>query len=109
VDGEGAGGAVDSALVTVLTNAGVAGVVIIFLIMGWLVPKWAYSKLEEENRHLREALELERQRAGEAASTQGVTNQLIGALVDLAVERKRLTPGGGGHGEGPGLTWKDLA
>ena len=98
----------DSTLVTVLINAGVAGVVVILLIAGWLVPKWAYSKLEQENKSLREALQLERQRAGEAASTHAVTNQLIGALVDLAAERKGVTPPEG-TGHPPGLTWKDLA
>jgi hypothetical protein len=101
---------VDSALVTVLINSGVAGVVIILLILGWLVPKWAYSRLEAENKALREALQLERRRNEEIASTAGVTNQLIGALVDLAGERKGINPPGAtGHGEGPGLTWKDLA
>ena len=99
----------DSTLVTVLINAGVAGVVVILLILGFLVPKWAYSRLEQENKSLREALELERQRAGEAASTQTVTNQLIGALVDLAAERKGLQTPPEGTGHPPGLTWKDLA
>ena len=105
---------VDSALVTVLINAGVAGVVVILLILGWLVPKWAYARLLEENKSLREALQLERRRNEEIAGTAGVTNQLIGALVDLAGERKGIhppaaQPGTTGHGEGPELTWKDLA
>lgn len=91
----------DSAIVTVLINAGVAGIVVILLIFGWLVPKWAYSKLEEENKLLREALALERQRGGEAAGQMGVTNQLIGALVELAEARK--------PDRGKDLTWKDLA
>lgn len=103
---------VDTAVITVLTNAGVAGVVLILLTLGWLVPKWAYNRLEQENKSLREALQLERQRAGEVASSTGVTNQLIGALVDLASERKGIQPpraDAGTTGEGPGLTWKDLA
>lgn len=102
----------DSALVTVLINSGVAGVVLILLILGWLVPKWAYSRLEAENKALREALQLERRRNEEIASTAGVTNQLIGALVDLAGERKGIQPPAaqpGTTGEGSGLTWKDLA
>lgn len=78
----------DSAVITVLINAGVAGIVIILLVIGYLVPKWAYSRLEDENRDLREALLLERQRNGEIAGTAGITNQLIGALVDLAEARK---------------------
>src|SRR5215469_15462418 len=78
----------DSALLLVLTNAGVAGVVIILMIGGWLVPRWIYKNLEKENKHLREALDLERQSRKEALN-QGVTttNQLIGALVNLAEKR----------------------
>lgn len=91
----------DTAILTVLVNAGVAGIVIILLIAGWLVPKWAYSKLEEENRLLQEALDLQRQRNADMASQMGITNQLIGAVVELAEERK---PGGG-----KGLTWKDIS
>jgi len=78
----------DSAIITVLINAGVAGVVILLMMFGWLVPKWAYSRLEDENRDLREALRLERQRNAEIGGTAGITNQLIGALVNLADERK---------------------
>jgi len=92
----------DSAIITVLLNAGVAGVVILLLMFGWLVPKWAYSRLEDENKDLREALRLERQRNGEIASTAGVTNQLIGALVDLAESRN---PDRGKDN----LTWKDIS
>ncbi len=90
----------DSAILTVLVNAGVAGIVILLLIFGYLVPKWAYSKLEEENKLLREALQLERQRGSEAASQMGVTNRLIGALVELAEARK--------PDRGKNLTWKDI-
>src|SRR5215472_7908993 len=71
----------DSALLLVLTNAGVAGVVIVLMIGGWLVPRWIYKNLGEE-------LDLERQSRKEALN-QGVTttNQLIGALVNLAEKR----------------------
>lgn len=93
----------DSELITLLSNAGTAGIVVILLILGLLVPKWAYSKLEEENKLLREALHLERQRNGEVSSQAGVTNQLIGALVDLAGEHSK--PRGGASD----LSWKDLA
>lgn len=78
----------DSALIAVLTNGGVAGVVVILMILGWLVPKWVYANLEKENKHLREALDLERQRNKEAVSQVGVTNQLISALVSLAEKRQ---------------------
>jgi len=91
----------DSAIITVLINAGVAGIVIILLIAGYLVPKWAFSRLEDENHDLREALILERQRNKEIAGTADVTNQLIGALVNLAEERKP------DREKNP--TWKDIS
>lgn len=101
----------DPGLITWLANAGIAGIIIVVIIAGWLIPRPFYSKLEEENRLLREALDLERQRAGEAASQMGVTNQLIGALTALAAERRgspaapRPAPRAA---EGADLTWGDL-
>ena len=92
----------DSSLAIILANAGVAGVVVILMITGWLVPKPFYAKLEQENRDLKEALKLEKQRGTDADQAGRVTNQLIGALQNLAEEKGR------GRREGPGLTWEDL-
>ena len=78
----------DSGLINALANGGVAGVVLIVVIGGWLVPRPFFAKLEEENRLLREALDLERERAGDAAATASTTNQLIAALADLAADRR---------------------
>ena len=94
----------DSALVTVLINAGIAGVVVLLMIFKWLVPKWVYDKAEAEARYYREALELERQRNAELASTTDTTTKLIGALADLATERRALPPA---HRD-PAATWRDL-
>ncbi len=91
----------DSAVLTVLLNAGTAGVVVFLLIFGLLVPKWIYSRLEEENKALREALQLERQRSSEAVSQAGVTNQLISALVEIADARR--------PDREKDLTWKDIS
>ena len=90
----------DSAVLTVLINAGVAGIVVFLLIMGLLVPKWAYRKLEKENESWREAYELQRQRNNELASQMGIANQLIEAVRELAEARK--------PDRGKDLTWKDL-
>lgn len=46
-----------------------------------------FSKLEEENRVLRDAVQAERTRADELARAGTVTNQLIGALTQVAAER----------------------
>lgn len=94
----------DSALITVLTNAGTAGTVVLLMIFGWIVPKWAYQKLEDENKSLHKALDLERQRSGDATSQAATTNQLIGALVDLAAERKGVQ-----RRESLDLSWKDVS
>ena len=78
----------DSNLASILiTNAGIAGIVIVLIITGYLVPKSYYTKLDEENTHLKEALRLERQRANEVTASAAITNHLIGALTDLAAEK----------------------
>jgi hypothetical protein len=106
-------GLMDSALITLLANAGVAGVVIVLIVAGILVPKPYYTRLEEENKLLREGRDIDRQRASEAASTAGVTNQLIGALTNLATERHAQNTGEtsgspDGKARRPDLTWGDL-
>lgn len=79
----------DSALITVLANAGVAGVVVILMILGWLVPKPTVARLEAENTALRTSRDTERQRADEAVQAGRVTTQLIAALADLAAARRQ--------------------
>ena len=74
----------DSAVITVLVNAGVAGIVIILIITGYLVPKWVYVHLLKENEALRRDRDLQRKRAEEIEGQGEITNQLIGALVRLA-------------------------
>lgn len=91
----------DSAVIDALVNAGFGGIVVILMLFGWLVPKWAYSRLLEENRLLREALELERQRNSENSSQMGIANQLLSAVVDLAEARKSPRE--------KSLTWKDVS
>lgn len=83
----------DSALVALFANAGVAGVVIVAIIAEWLVPKPTYmraleagNRKDEEIAKLQEALALERQRSNDATQAGAVTNQLISGLVKLASE-----------------------
>lgn len=91
----------DSAVINALVNAGFGGIILILMLLGWLVPKWVYSRLLEENRLLREALELERQRNSENSSQMGIANQLLSAVVDLAEARKAPRE--------KSLTWKDVS
>ena len=85
----------DSSLVSVLTNLGTGGVVIILIILGYLVPKPTHSRALEDSARkdeiiekLQEALALERQRSNDATQAGAVTNQLIGALTTLATEHR---------------------
>jgi hypothetical protein len=85
----------DSSLITVLANGVTPGVVIILIILGYLVPKPAYTRVAKESARkdkviekLQEALTLERQRSNDATQAGAVTNQLIGALTTLATEHR---------------------
>jgi Tfp pilus assembly protein PilE len=85
----------DSSLITILSNLGTGGIVIILLVLGYLVPKPAYTRAvedadrkDEEIAKLAEALALERQRSNDATQAATVTNQLIGALTTLATEHR---------------------
>jgi hypothetical protein len=102
-------------LISILANLGTGGVVIVLIILGYLVPRPAHARVLEESTRkdeviakLQEALDLERQRADDATSAGGVTNQLISGLVQLAGEHREHS----GHREGSAapldLTGKDL-
>lgn len=87
----------DSSLITVLTNLGTGGVVVILIILGYLIPKPTHSRVLEDSERkdeviekLQEALALERQRSNDATQAGAVTNQLIGALTTLATEHRAL-------------------
>ena len=85
----------DSSLISVLSNLGTGGIVIILVVLGYLVPKPTHSRALEDSAHkddvigkLQEALALERQRSNDATQTATVTNQLIGALTTLAAANR---------------------
>jgi hypothetical protein len=87
----------DTSLITILTNLGTGGVVIVLIILGLLIPKPTVTRLQEDCAHkdeeiarLQEALALERQRSNDATQAATVTNQLIGALTTLATEHRAL-------------------
>src|ERR1700750_3366445 len=85
----------DSSLVTVLTNLGTRGIVVVLIILGYLIPKPTHTRVLEDSAHkdeeiakLQEALALERQRSNDATQAAPVTNQLIGALTTMATEHR---------------------
>lgn len=81
----------DSALLSILSSAGVAGVFCVLFVIGAIFPRSVVSDLKAENSDLKaandrlqEALDLERQRSNDVAQAGAVTNQLISGLVSLA-------------------------
>jgi hypothetical protein len=118
----------DSSLISLMTNLGFGGAVIVLIIFGYLVPRPAYKRVVDESARKdlviekqQETIALERQRGDGIAQAGTVTNQLIGALTTLATEHRaaektehadaanlaadaRITPGIGALD----LTGKDL-
>ena len=102
----------DSALVTVISNLGWGGVVLILMVLGYLVPKPAHTRALEDSARkdqvigkLQDALDLERQRSNDATQAGAVTNQLIGGL--LALAERQPSADHSGNVRIPGLTAKD--
>jgi hypothetical protein len=91
---------VDTALITIVSNLGWGGIIVVLIVLGYLVPKPAYARALEDGTHkdevisrLTEALALERQRSNDATSTATVTNQLVRALTSLATEHRAAEKG----------------
>jgi hypothetical protein len=87
----------DSALLNILTGAGVAGAFCVLFLIGAIFPRSSVTELKAENARkdevigkLQDALDLERQRSNDATQAASVTNQLIGALTTLATEHRAM-------------------
>lgn len=74
----------DVSFIGLLTNFGFAGITVFLIVTGMLAPKWVVDKLEKERDALVVALEIERQRNAELASTTSTTASLVQALTDIA-------------------------
>jgi hypothetical protein len=61
----------DSTLVDLLLKAGIPGVVLLMILLGWLVPKWAYDDVRAERDELK--AENAQLRAAAGASVTGLT------------------------------------
>ena len=70
----------DSTLVTILTNAGIAGVFVVLFIFQVIVPKSELDDRKEEIRELKAALAAERQRADAAVAAAATTRDILLAL-----------------------------
>ena len=85
----------DTSLITIVSNLGWGGVILILIVFGYLVPKPAHTRVLKDGEHkdqvigkLQEALDLERQRSNDATQTATVTNQLVGALTTMATANR---------------------
>lgn len=99
------GEALDTTLIHyVLSYGGAAGLCLILVLLGLLVPKRYHDRelnterekveqLTAANQRLQAALDIERETNGRLASSGQLTNQLVGALIDLAQARRQ--PQGG--------------
>jgi hypothetical protein len=71
---------VDSALVSVLSSAGVAGVFCVLFVFGLIFPRSVVDDLREENRELKAAVESERDRANAAVTAATATRDILAAI-----------------------------
>lgn len=77
----------DTAVVTFLVNAGMAGVVVFLLLSGILVTGREHKRLEGENDALKQALSLERQRNADMLVWASTGAKALQAVAQVAQER----------------------
>ncbi len=72
--------------ITSFISGGFAGIIVFCLIIGWIVPKWRYEELKEENEELKKNLAIQTARGDVGVLAAQVTKELVTGL------RKELTP-----------------
>lgn len=70
----------DSALISVLTSAGVAGVFCILFVIGIVFPRPVITDLKVEITELKAALQAERDRANAAVAAASATRDFLAAI-----------------------------
>jgi hypothetical protein len=70
----------DSALLSVLASAGVAGVFCVLFVCGLILPKFVVEDLKTEIAELKEALEAERDRANASVAGASATRDILAAI-----------------------------
>lgn len=70
----------DSALISVLSSAGVAGVFCVLFVFGVIFPRGVVDDLREENKELKAAVESERDRANAAVTAATATRDILAAI-----------------------------
>jgi hypothetical protein len=70
----------DSALLSILSSAGVAGVFCVLFIIGAILPRSVVADKNAEIAELKEALAAERDRANSAVAATSATRDILAAL-----------------------------
>lgn len=70
----------DTALISVLSSAGVAGVFCVLFVTGLLFPRSVIADKDREIAELKEALEAERDRANTAVAAASATRDIMAAI-----------------------------
>lgn len=70
----------DTALISILSSAGVAGAFCILFVIGLIFPRPVVSDLKEEIAELKAALKAERDRANAAVAAATTTRDIIAAF-----------------------------
>lgn len=70
----------DSAVATVLTSSGIAGVFVLLLILGWVVPKGVVDDLKAEREALKDQAVSERERADAATAAAQASRDMMAAV-----------------------------
>lgn len=70
----------DTALLSILTGSGVAGVFCVLFICGLIFPKSVVDDLQAERDELKQALEAERDRANASVAGASATRDILAAI-----------------------------
>ena len=84
---------VDSALLSVLTGTGVAGVFCALFILGLIFPRSVVSDLKDEIRALKEENKAQRERADTAVAAASATRDVLAAF-QAGTQVARMPPDG---------------
>lgn len=88
----------DSSLITLLANAGIAGVFVVLFLTGMIVPKSVIDDLRAERDKLSQAVNSERDRADAAVAAAQATRDVFSALqagADLGRKQRAADRNGG--------------
>lgn len=81
------------AIAQYLANFGVAGLVLLLILLGVLVPGHIYNEQVEVNKRLERALELERQRNDVLQQMAATGTKAMNALAEVAEENRQQRQG----------------